>query len=208
MLFALVILAILSVFGGLLGIPYALGHFFHIPNLFEGWLEPVFASAHQAAAEGHHEVHAIEYFLMALSVTVAGLSIFLALNLYTKRQSIPKQFVEKYPRLYNLVLNKYYVDEIYQALVVNSLLGLNNFLAAFDQVVIDGFVNSLARMTKALSVVTGFVDKTFVDGLVNLVSDTVIFTGGQLRKIQTGRIQNYLYAAMAGVLVLMIWKLF
>ncbi len=208
MLFALVILAILSVFGGLVGIPYALGHFFHVPNFFEAWLEPVFAGAHHAAAEGHHEVHAIEYFLMALSVTVAGISIFLAVTLYTKRQEIPRRFAERYPTLYKLVLNKYYVDEIYQVLVVQSLLALNNFLATFDQVVIDGFVNWTAKATRALSTVSGFFDSTYVDGLVNLVSDTVVYAGGQLRKLQTGRIQNYLYAAMAGVLVLMIWKLF
>lgn len=208
MLFALVVLAILSVFGGLVGIPYALGHFAHIPNFFEHWLEPVFASAHHAAGEGHHEVHAIEYFLMALSVSVAGISIFLAINLYTKRQEIPKRFVEKYPRLHKLVLNKYYVDEIYQALVVRPLLALNEILATFDQVVIDGFVNFIAKCVRALSIVSGFFDKSYVDGLVNLVSDTTLFAGGQLRKIQTGRIQNYLYVAMAGVLVLMIWKLF
>ncbi len=207
MLFALVVLAFLSVVGGLIGIPYALGHFAHIPNFFEHWLQPVFAGAHGAAA-AHHEVHAIEYFLMALSVTVAGISIFLAINLYTKRQEIPRRFVEKYPRLYKLVLNKYYVDEIYQALVVRPLLALNEILAAFDQLVIDGFVNFLGKCTRALSTISGFFDKTFVDGAVNLVSDTTIAAGGQLRKIQTGRIQNYLYVAMAGVLVLMIWKLF
>jgi len=208
MLFALVILAALSVLGGFLGVPYALGKFFNIPNFFETWLEPVFAGAHHIAAEGHPEVHPIEYFLMALSVSVAGISIFLAMNFYTKRQEIPKRFAEKYPRLYDLVLNKYYVDEIYQKLVVNNLLMLNNFLAAFDQVVIDGFVNFTATAVKALSTVAGFVDRFYVDGVVNLVSDTVVFAGGQLRKVQTGRIQNYLYVAMAGVLVLMVWKLF
>jgi len=80
-------------------------------------------------------------------------------------------------------------------------------MALFDQKVIDGLVNFTATIAKAFATVSGFVDKTFVDGLVNLVSNTVIATGGQLRKIQTGRIQNYLYAAMAGVLVLMIWKM-
>ncbi|HKX12023.1 MAG TPA: NADH-quinone oxidoreductase subunit L [bacterium] len=207
MLFALVILAFLSVVGGLVGIPYALGHFLHIPNYFDNWLEPVFASGHGAAAAAHHEVHAIEYFLMAFSVFVAAVSIYAAIVLYTKRQQIPARFVAKYPRLYNLVQNKYYVDEIYQKVFVNNLLRLNNFMAGFDSKVIDGLVNLSATITKAFAKVTGFVDNFYVDGLVNLVSDTVIAAGGQLRKIQTGRIQNYLYAAMAGVLVLMIWKL-
>jgi len=208
MLFALVVLALLSVVGGLVGIPYALGHFFHVPNFFEQWLEPVFAAAGSVAEPAVHDVHAVEYFLMALSVTVAGLSIFAAVTLYTRRQEIPKRFVERFPRLYDLVLNKYYVDEIYQKLIVNSLLGLNTFLATFDQVVIDGFVNFAGLAVRTTSKVAGFVDSTFVDGVVNLTADSVIAAGGQLRRLQTGRVQNYLYGAMAGVILLMIWKMF
>ena len=207
MLFALVVLALLSVLGGLVGIPYALGHFFHIPNYFEAWLEPVFASLHHAEA-AHHEVHAIEYILMGLSVGLAAISIYAATILYTRRQEIPQRFVERFPRLYKLVHNKYYVDEIYQALVVNNLLRINNFLSAFDGTIIDGFVNLTGKVTRKASQVSAFVDSTFVDGMVNLTGNTVKFSGKQLRKAQTGRIQNYLYVAMAGVLVLMIWKLF
>jgi len=206
MLFALVVLALLSVVGGLVGIPYALGHFFHLPNYFEHWLEPVFTLGH-GGTEAHGEVHAIEYFLMALSVSLAGLSIFAALLLYTKRKEIPDRFVARFPRLYRLVLNKYYVDEIYDALIVQNLLRLNNFLAAFDSIVIDGFVNLTGRITRAFAKVSGFVDNSFVDGTVNLVADATLGAGSQLKKLQTGRIQNYLYAVMAGVLVMMIWKL-
>jgi NADH-quinone oxidoreductase subunit L len=212
MLFALVVLAFLSVVGGLVGIPYALGHFIHVPNFFEHWLEPVFAGAHALAEAGAvsppEEVHAIEYFLMALSVSLAGFSIYVAIFLYVKRQALPAFFVARFPRLYKLVLHKYYVDEIYDALVVQNLLRLNNFLAAFDLMVIDGFVNFCGRVVKLVSKVSGFMDNTFVDGAVNLVADTTLLTGAELKKIQTGRIQNYLYVVMAGVLVLMIWKLF
>jgi len=208
MLFALVVLAILSIGGGLVGIPYALGHFFHIPNFFEAWLEPVFSAGREMAAHAEPaEVHPIEYFLMALSVSVAALSIFIGVLLYTKRQEIPKRFVERFPRLYRLVLNKYYVDEIYQALVVNNLLRLNEFLSAFDSIVIDGFVNFTSVAVRQFSKVMGFMDSTFVDGLVNLTANTVLFTGSQVRRLQTGRIQNYLYGAMAGVVLLMIWKM-
>jgi NADH-quinone oxidoreductase subunit L len=205
MTFALVVLAILSVVGGLVGIPYALGHFIHVPNLFEGWLEPVFAHGEHAV---HHEVAVVEYFLMALSVGVALAAIGVAVYMYVKRKELPAGFVARFPRLYRWVHDKYYIDEFYQAVFVRNLLRINELMAAFDNKVIDGLVNFSAVVVRKLSDVSGFVDNTFVDGLVNLLADTVRFTGAQLRKVQTGLVQNYLYLAMAGVIVLMIWKLF
>ncbi len=206
MTFPLVVLALLSVVGGLVGIPYALGHFFPIPNFFEHWLAPVWAEGEGGALHG--EVHAIEYFLMALSVSVALLAIYLAVFMYTKREELPQRFVERFPRLYNLIHNKYYVDEIYQRFIVNKLLALNEFLANFDNMVIDGFVNFTGVVVRAGSKVSGFFDNSFVDGLVNLTAYSVKKGGAELRRLQTGRVQNYLYIAMAGVLLMMIWKLF
>jgi NADH-quinone oxidoreductase subunit L len=204
MTFALVILALLSVVGGLVGIPYALGHFFNAPNLFEGWLEPVFAHGEGAV---HHEVAAVEYFLMALSVGVALSAIGVAVYMYVKRKELPAAFVARFPRLYRWVHEKYYVDEFYQAVFVRGLLRINETMSMFDNKVVDGLVNFSALVVKKLSDVSGFFDNTFVDGLVNLLGNTVRFTGAQLRKAQTGFVQNYLYLAMAGVIVLMIWKL-
>jgi NADH-quinone oxidoreductase subunit L len=206
MTFALVILAVLSVVGGLVGIPYALGHFVHVPNLFEGWLSPVFhAAAHGESA--HHEVPVVEYMLMVFSVAVAVAASLLALTMYNRRKELPAAFVARFPRLHRWVLNKYYVDEIYQKVFVDNLLRLNNFLAAFDLKVVDGLVNFSGLVVRITSKVSGFFDNGFVDGLVNLTAETVRAAGAQLRRAQTGRIQNYLYVAMAGVVVMMIWKL-
>jgi NADH-quinone oxidoreductase subunit L len=204
--FVLTALAILSVIGGLVGIPYALGHFFHVPNYFEAWLAPVFAVG-EHAAEAHHEVHAIEYVLMALSVGLALVSIAFALYMYVAQKGLPARFVAKYPRLHRLVANKYYVDEIYQKFFVNGLLAKCRFWALFDNRVIDGLVNFSATVVRLGSKVSGFFDDTFVDGLVNGTAWAIRFSGGQLRRIQTGRVQNYLYVAMAGVVLMMIWKL-
>jgi NADH-quinone oxidoreductase subunit L len=150
----------------------------------------------------------VEYFLMALSVGVALSSIGVAVFMYVKRKELPAGFVARFPRLYRWVYHKYYVDEFYQAVFVNGLLKINEVLALFDNKVVDGLVNFSAKAVKKLSDVSGFSDNTFVDGLVNLLATSVRFTGAQLRKAQTGFVQNYLYLAMAGVIVLMIWKLF
>lgn len=207
MTFALVMLAILSVVGGLIGIPYALGHFVHIPNFFEAWLSPVFSSGHGGGHHAHHDVPVIEYFLMAFSLTIAIGSSALALYLYNRRQDLPKAFVSRFPRLYKLILNKYYVDEIYDYLVVKNLLRINRVLAAFDIAVVDGLVNFVAKAVRTLSKVMGFNDGAFVDGAVNLVGNSVRLAGAGLRRAQTGLVQNYLYVAVAGVIALMIWKL-
>jgi len=191
----------------LVGIPFALGRFIHIPNYFEEWLEPVFAMGEHAGGEVHHEVHAVEYLLMAMSVMIALAAIYVAIFMYLKRKELPAKFVARFPRLYKLVYHKYYVDEIYQKVFVGGLLAKCNFWALFDGQVIDGFVNFTAKAVRMLSKVTGFFDGAFVDGLVNLTGTAVSFTGAQLRRFQTGRVQNYLYVAMAGVLVMMIWKL-
>jgi NADH-quinone oxidoreductase subunit L len=174
--------------------------------LFEGWLEPVFAAHGGHAA--HHEVAVVEYFLMAFSVGVALFAIGVAVYMYVKRKELPAGFVARFPRLYRWVHDKYYIDEFYQAVFVRNLLRINNFMATFDNVVVDGLVNFVALVIRKLSDVSGFADNTFVDGLVNLLANTVRFSGAQLRKAQTGFVQNYLYLAVAGVIALMIWKLF
>ncbi|MCP5468753.1 MAG: NADH-quinone oxidoreductase subunit L, partial [Deltaproteobacteria bacterium] len=207
MTFALVVLALLSVIGGFFGIPYALGFFVSDhPNLFENWLHPVLFHGH--AVEAAHHIHVIEYALMAFSVCVALVAIYAAWVMYNKRQELPKAFVERFPRLHRLVLNKYYVDEIYQAVIVNNLLRLNEILAIFDQKVIDGFVNFCGAAVRMASKVFAFIDRDFVDGLVRFTGYSVRFTGSKLRRVQTGLVQNYLYVAAAGVMVLMLWKLF
>lgn len=205
MTFALVVLAVLSVVGGLVGVPYALGHFFHFPNLFEGWLAPVFAAHGEHAV--HHEVPVVEYMLMGFSVALALAGSAIALFMYNQRKQLPALFVARFPRLYRWVHDKYYVDELYNALFVKNLHRLNGFLSLFDNKVVDGLVNFSARAVKKLSAVSGFSDSTFVDGLVNLLARAVGFAGAQLRKVQTGFVQNYLYVAIAGVIILMIWKL-
>ena len=207
MTFALVVLALLSVVGGFVGIPYALGHFIHVPNLFEEWLAPVFAAAHGGAHEAHHEVPAIEYMLMVFSVAIALGASFFALYMYNKRKEWPARFTARFPRLYRLVYNKYYVDEIYQVVVVNNLLRINQLMSLFDQKVVDGLVNFAGSAVRFSSKVAGFTDNRWVDGMVNLVGNGVSYAGSKLRKAQTGLVQNYLYIAVAGVIALMIWRL-
>jgi NADH:ubiquinone oxidoreductase subunit 5 (subunit L)/multisubunit Na+/H+ antiporter MnhA subunit len=99
------------------------------------------------------------------------------------------------------------VDEIYQALIVNNLLRLNNFLAKFDLKVIDGLVNLVGFLTKISAYISAAFDRIFVDGLVNLVGNTARWGGAGLRRVQSGQIQTYLYYAVGGVLAVLLYRL-
>jgi len=105
---------------------------------------------------------------------------------------------------YRWVYNKYYVDELYEAVFVNGLLKLTRLAALFDLYVIDGIVNGVAKVTTFISWLNGRFDDKVVDGAVNGVASGTQFLGGRVRGLQTGNINAYLYViviAVAGVML-------
>jgi NADH-quinone oxidoreductase subunit L len=103
---------------------------------------------------------------------------------------------------YNLVYNKYYVDEAYDFLIVARLRGLARFLFAFDQRIIDGLVNLAGTVGRLVGTIDGIIDAVIVDGAVNGVAALFSAAGRWVRRTQTGRIQTYLVGAVAGVIAL------
>jgi NADH-quinone oxidoreductase subunit L len=146
MLGPLVVLAVLSLVGGLIGI----GH------IFEHFLAPVFQNAAaEVAQEGATEAgkSGLEYLLMGVSVSVAGLGWFLAYLLYSRSPEIPARIAAGLGGLYRTVANKYYVDEIYANLFVKPLIeGSTTVLwHGVDQGVIDASVNESAYAAREVS---------------------------------------------------------
>jgi NADH-quinone oxidoreductase subunit L len=163
MIAPLVVLAVLSVVGGWVGLPFQ-----HGGHLFARWLAPVFeggaAGGHGAAAAGHGVPHlsvGAEWALIAVSVAVAGLGIALAFRVYGRSSAEP--LATRSPALYGALLNKYWVDEFYDAIVVRPLAALSQRLWRFwDEKVVDGTVNGIARTFEGVSAIarlfqTGFV---------------------------------------------------
>ena len=137
MLLPLVILAILSVVGGWVGIPQALGG----SNHFEHFLDPVFAATGnpENALNADQISHTLERGLALVSVGVAVLGWFLAFLFYSRRPGTANSLALRAKPVYNLVAHKFYVDEIYQALFVTGLLALTRlFLRGFDVLGVDG----------------------------------------------------------------------
>ena len=193
----LVILAIGAVFAGFVGLPGVLGG-----SQFAQWLEPVI-HAHEA----EHASHALEWGLMALSVSVAGAGCFLAYLMYRKEALSPDIFANLagggFYRLFN---NKWYLDEIYQVIFVNGTLLLANILSAFDKYVVDGIVNGAATLVRFLSWLNGLFDQYVIDGIVNAVADITFWIGNKLRRVQTGSINSYLYGILIAIAIAVIVK--
>ena len=195
------ILGVLSVIGGVIGLP----HLWHLPNLLEAWLEPVFAAAHNLS--WHHYGTGIEWLLMLTSVLIAFAGAGLAMSLYKDaRSKVPAQFIEKYPVLHRVIYNKYYVDEFYQATFIALTLWLSRASDWFDKTVVDGLVNGVAWVGKQLGFASGAHDNVVIDGAVNGLARATGAGGNALRKVQTGRIQNYLYILFGGGLLLVLLR--
>lgn len=175
----LIVLAVLSAFGGLLGVPHVIGHALHIPNLLEGWLEPIFAVSNEMLPKHTGDHTALEIGLMIASSVLAVVGIMYARSIYSQGLTKASAMADKMSGAYKLLFNKYYVDEIYNMLVAGPILAASrDFLwKIVDVVVIDGVVNGSAKSMGAAA--------------------------GVLRRMQTGVAQNYALVMMIGIVIML-----
>ena len=144
MLVPLMILAVLSIVGGWMAAPAFWGG----PDYFAKFLEPTFAQGAAVNAEvAEAAAHALEIPLAIVAVVAALLGFVVAFWLYLKQPGKPEQLAKSMHGLYNTLLHKYYVDEIYAALIVKPLLWLstNVLWQAVDVRTIDATVNGIAE---------------------------------------------------------------
>ncbi len=138
----LLILALLSTIGGFVQVPLLQGG-----QILDRFLEPVFADA-AALAPPANAVHTpmAEVWLMAISLAVALVGILVAYRFYVANPETPQRVAERMRGIYLLLRNKYWVDEAYDATVVNPIYrGSVKLWEDFDAAVIDGAVNGVGR---------------------------------------------------------------
>ena len=192
MALALVVLAIGSAVAGYVGVPHALGGH----NLLAEWLAPSFQApavavagglqaSGQASGEALTEEASLELTLMAVSSAIALAGIGLAAFVWLRRREIADAMAARFMGLYRLLLNKYYVDELYDATVVTPIrIGSERGLwRGFDVGVIDGAVNGTASL--------------------------VAIGSGVLRRVQTGSVRAYAGSMFIGVVVILgyyLWR--
>ncbi|HEX7159452.1 MAG TPA: NADH-quinone oxidoreductase subunit L, partial [Edaphobacter sp.] len=143
----LMILALLSIIGGWVGIPFAFGGH----NEVEHFLEPVLAAGVASVAS-----YRLELTLAAVSVLVSLLGFYIAYLLYYKKTGTASAYAERFPALYRIVLNKFYIDEIYHTLIVTPLLMFSRLILGtlVDTGLINGSAAAAAATTKGLGSLT------------------------------------------------------
>jgi NADH-quinone oxidoreductase subunit L len=172
----------------------------NIPHLFEGF-------GHFVHFEGaHHLKFSPTVAVVSTLIAVAGLLLGTAMYYW---KSIPVDFLSKrFPPIYRLLYNKWYIDEIYGALIIRPLLALTRGLFKFDLTVIDGAVNGTAWVTIVLSKIKRWFDIYIVDGAVNGVGWVTQTSGKGMRRMQTGHVQEYALAILLGAVTMAILALF
>ena len=197
----LIVLAVGAVLVGYIGLPAWIAE----TNTFEHFLEPVFEPLPLEAAADGGEIaeysHAFEAGMASFSVAIAFIGFFIAYSMYYKKSSRAQEIAAQYKGAYQAMLNKYYVDELYDFLFVNRSKGFGTGLWRFDASYVDGVVNRSAWATVKSAAGSGWWDRWVVDGAVRFVGGLVKTFSWPMRLIQTGYVQNYALMMILGVLV-------
>lgn len=173
----LMVLGFLSVVGGWIGIPQVISEMLpgHPANLLEGWLEP--AIAHLQHGESVAQT-ALEWGLMGISVAIAGISAWFAYDTYTAHPRRAESMAKAVGPFYNLVFNKYWIDELYFKTIINPVVDLGKRLWYY-------------------------ADINLIDKATYWASDLVTGLASFVRTLQNGKMQQYaLYMALGLVLMM------
>ena len=174
-----------------------------------GHAEPGHVAAHEGEhAAGHGISMAGELGLMVFSVAIGLIGIFAAYRFYVVNPSISEGLAQRWSGIHRVLLNKYYVDEAYNATVIGGTMASGRGLWGFDKAVVDGLVNGSGKLTLITSWFSNLTDRRVVDGLVNLVGRVAEEVSYVFRRLQTGLIQNYALMMLFGVFAFVTLYLF
>ncbi len=178
------ILAAGAVVAGFAGVPKLLS-FGRDLNWFHHLLEPIISDVHGLGADEHGIGMTAEIFLVFLAVAAAVGGLIAARSAYGGDRGLAKEqaWIERFPAVHRLLTNKYYVDEIYDAVIVKPLAALSRFFwKVVDTFIIDGSINAGAYVTE-------------------LIGDIGRFS-------TTGNVRNYALYFFLGVVALFWWIAF
>jgi NADH-quinone oxidoreductase subunit L len=172
----LICLAVLSVVGGFMGVPEVLGG----SHWLNEYLSPVFAES-KVLVEAHHLSHSTEYALMGTVIALTIFVIIIAYMKYVKNKHVPVADA-KLSGGAKLLANKYYIDELYNAVIVKPLYWLSNI---FDI----------------------FIERLGIDKIVNAFGGSVVEGGKYTRLSQSGSIGYYIFLMVIGIVLILFYTL-
>jgi NADH-quinone oxidoreductase subunit L len=200
----LMVLAAGAVAVGWIGVPAAMTFEIVDLNYFDHFLEPVLIEVEGLEHAGEHLGLGVEWILILASIAAAGAGIWIAWSIFGRRGlEGGRVWAERFPAIHRVLANKYYVDELYDAIVVRGFWATARGLFRFDASFIDGLlVNGARHVTVAFALLSGLFDKYVVDGLVNLVGHTLDAGSRIFRRVQTGSVGGYALVLGLGMFAL------
>jgi NADH-quinone oxidoreductase subunit L len=176
MLGPLVVLAVLSIVGGWVAAP----SFWGGVDRFAAFLTPVFGTHEAAEGLSEAQAHALELWLAFVAVVSALIGLGVALWLYLKQPGQPEQLAKSFQPVYKTLYNKYYVDELYGAVIVRPFVWLSE------------------------NVLWKVVDVEAIDGTVNGIAHGAAAVGDTVRHTQSGNARSYAVWVVVGALAIII----
>ncbi len=177
----LIILAIGAIASGWVGIPPLMGKVFGIEHSdrFGEFLAPVFGEAHHLPEGSHSE----ELFVMALSIAAGLLGIIVSAIMYLRKTDLPDRMGERFSSIYKILWNKYYVDELYDLIIVRPTLWIAN------------------------SIIVNVTDGKIIEGAVHGVPAAIGRFSQGLRRLQTGLVHQYAAVMAIGAFLIIVMAL-
>ena len=204
----LVVLSVLAVIAG-----WTLPGGFGLPNLLEQARpigtestvtgESFFGAITVPAEHESHEgtIHVIAT-LTAFCTATAG--VLLAAAMYLWRLVSPESVAGALRPVYTFLANRWYFDELYDAVFVQPALGIAKLASGTDKGVIDRIIDGIAWSARQLAGIDAWIDRTIVDGLVNATAAATWKAGMELKKLQTGRLRQYVMFIVIGTVALFV----
>ena len=171
----LILLAALSVIGGWVGIPAV---FIENGHLLADFLEPIYAAV-QHESTGMHLSHSMELIMMAVVVILIIVSILAAKSMFAK-EGLKE---EKSSAFGKMLENKWYVDELYNSIIVQPVNHISSFFSRI-------------------------IDTKIIDGAVNGVGKLIHFSARQMRLLQSGQVGSYVLIMVISIIIFFIFQMF
>ena len=157
---------------------------------------------HPAEHMSHEGTVHVTASLVAFGTALLG--FLLATAIYALNWANPEKIRRAVGPVYTFLWHKWYFDEIYNVLFVQPLLFVSRRIADFDRQVIDRIVDGCALAVRGVSTIDDFIDRWFVDGIVNWMAGIVYSTGLGMRRVQTGRLRNYVVFIVVATVALFV----
>jgi len=160
------------------------------------------AAAVTVPAESASHAEAIHFVATLTAFVTAAAGVLLAAVFYVWRLLKPEAIASGLRPVHAFLEHKWYFDEIYEWIFVKPSHGIAMLASANDRGIIDSIIHFFAWASRRLAAVDAWMDRVVVDGLINSLASVTWSTGLQLRKVQTGRLRQYVMFIVVGTVAI------